>query len=71
MLGVTCFGLLFTPAFYTFIRRLGREEHGRSHVHVRGDAALEKFAPVMRLAAHPGAGDGHTENPDPKVEVDR
>jgi hypothetical protein len=21
MLGVTCFGLLFTPAFYTFIRR--------------------------------------------------
>jgi multidrug efflux pump subunit AcrB len=26
MIGVTCFGLLFTPAFYTFIRRLGREE---------------------------------------------
>ena len=25
MLGVTCFGLLFTPAFYTFIRKLGRE----------------------------------------------
>jgi hydrophobe/amphiphile efflux-1 (HAE1) family protein len=24
MLGVTCFGLLFTPAFYTFIRKLGR-----------------------------------------------
>jgi hypothetical protein len=23
MLGVTIFGLLFTPAFYTFIRRLG------------------------------------------------
>src|SRR5207245_2594394 len=23
MIGVTCFGLLFTPAFYTFIRRLG------------------------------------------------
>ena len=23
MLGVTCFGLLFTPAFYTFIRKLG------------------------------------------------
>jgi multidrug efflux pump subunit AcrB len=25
MLGVTCFGLLFTPAFYALIRRLGRE----------------------------------------------
>jgi multidrug efflux pump subunit AcrB len=28
MLGVTFFGLLFTPAFYTFIRNLGRKEHG-------------------------------------------
>src|SRR5499427_1900299 len=28
MLGVTCFGLLFTPAFYTFIRKLGKERHG-------------------------------------------
>jgi hydrophobe/amphiphile efflux-1 (HAE1) family protein len=28
MLGVTCFGLLFTPAFYTFIRKLGRKAHG-------------------------------------------
>ena len=26
MLGVTCFGLLFTPAFYTAIRRLGHED---------------------------------------------
>jgi multidrug efflux pump subunit AcrB len=26
MLGVTCFGLLFTPAFYTFVRKLGRKE---------------------------------------------
>ena len=42
MLGVTCFGLLFTPAFYTVIRRLGRKEHTRSHADVRGDAALEK-----------------------------
>ena len=24
MLGVTGFGLLFTPAFYTFVRRIGR-----------------------------------------------
>jgi hypothetical protein len=29
MLGVTCFGLLFTPAFYTFIRKLGRNERLR------------------------------------------
>ena len=28
MLGVTCFGLLFTPAFYTFIRKLGGKQHG-------------------------------------------
>src|SRR5262249_25221871 len=28
MLGVTCFGLLFTPAFYTFIRKLGHKEYG-------------------------------------------
>jgi hydrophobe/amphiphile efflux-1 (HAE1) family protein len=27
MLGVTCFGLLFTPTFYTFIRKPGRREH--------------------------------------------
>jgi hydrophobe/amphiphile efflux-1 (HAE1) family protein len=27
MLGVTCFGLLFTPAFYTFVRKLGRKDH--------------------------------------------
>jgi hydrophobe/amphiphile efflux-1 (HAE1) family protein len=26
MLGVSCFGLLFTPAFYTFIRKLGRQD---------------------------------------------
>jgi hydrophobe/amphiphile efflux-1 (HAE1) family protein len=45
MLGVTCFGLLFTPAFYTFIRRLGRKEHGRNHADVRGEAALEKLLP--------------------------
>jgi hydrophobe/amphiphile efflux-1 (HAE1) family protein len=27
MLGVTCFGLLFTPAFYTFVRKFGRQGH--------------------------------------------
>jgi multidrug efflux pump subunit AcrB len=28
MMGVTCFGLLFTPAFYTFVRKLGEKERG-------------------------------------------
>src|SRR5437660_1823545 len=27
MLGVTCFGLLFTPALYSFVRNLVREKH--------------------------------------------
>jgi multidrug efflux pump subunit AcrB len=27
MLGVTCFGLLFTPALYSFVRNLGRRKH--------------------------------------------
>jgi hydrophobe/amphiphile efflux-1 (HAE1) family protein len=27
MLGVTCFGLIFTPTFYTLIRWLGQKEH--------------------------------------------
>jgi multidrug efflux pump subunit AcrB len=31
MLGVTCFGLLFTPAFYTFIRDLGRDTRPCTH----------------------------------------
>jgi hypothetical protein len=43
MLGVTCFGLLFTPAFYTFIRRPGRREYAAgvsdvgAHPTSRGD----------------------------------
>jgi hydrophobe/amphiphile efflux-1 (HAE1) family protein len=31
MVGVTLFGLVFTPAFYTFIRKLGRKQHGGGH----------------------------------------
>ena len=38
MLGVTCFGLLFTPAFYTFIRKLGRKEHA---------AAVSSVSPAL------------------------
>jgi len=46
MLGVTCFGLLFTPAFYTFIRNLGRKEHGGGVVSeiisAHSDGAVQK-----------------------------
>ena len=38
MLGVTCFGLLFTPAFYTVIRGLGHPD--------RSDR-------VSKIGAHP------------------
>jgi hydrophobe/amphiphile efflux-1 (HAE1) family protein len=40
MLGVTLFGLVFTPAFYTFIRKLGRKQHGGG---VRGVGAYAGF----------------------------
>jgi Cu/Ag efflux pump CusA len=43
MLGVTCFGLLFTPAFYTFIRKLGGTD-------VTGD--------VSNVGAHSTSRDG-------------
>ncbi len=41
MLGVTAFGLLFTPAFYTFIRKLGAERAVRAELAVgaRPDAS--------------------------------
>jgi multidrug efflux pump len=41
MLGVTAFGLLFTPAFYTFIRKLGAERAVRTELAVgaRPDAS--------------------------------
>jgi hypothetical protein len=32
MIGVTVFGLLFTPAFYTFIRKLGEKKQIRDRV---------------------------------------
>ncbi len=31
MLGVTGFGLLFTPVFYTVVRKLNRRRHAVSH----------------------------------------
>ena len=44
MLGVTCFGLIFTPAFYTVIRRLGHQD-GSNRVSKVG------IQPVSRLLA--------------------
>jgi hydrophobe/amphiphile efflux-1 (HAE1) family protein len=39
MLGVTCFGLLFTPTFYTFIHELGRDT-GRRQAAIKQGANL-------------------------------
>ncbi|HLH86880.1 MAG TPA: multidrug efflux RND transporter permease subunit [Xanthobacteraceae bacterium] len=38
MMGVTCFGLLFTPSFYTVIRRLGHERARRGAPEVAAHA---------------------------------
>jgi Cu/Ag efflux pump CusA len=38
MLGVTAFGLLFTPAFYTIVRRIGPKAATRDKAHA-GHAA--------------------------------
>jgi hydrophobe/amphiphile efflux-1 (HAE1) family protein len=49
MLGVTAFGLLFTPAFYIFIRRFGRKK--AAHEAAPGEALQEapREAPRKRL----------------------
>ncbi len=39
MLGVTIFGLFFTPVFYSFIMRFAEKEHSG---HVQSSAAQEK-----------------------------
>ena len=53
MLGVTCFGLLFTPAFYTFIRKLGRTQEAFlgervGQLPVKHDAAKQVHRPTKR-----------------------
>jgi hypothetical protein len=52
MMGVTCFGLIFTPAFYTFIRRLGRKEHkeGLSEANVDAEDRESVFSRVRSSA---------------------
>jgi multidrug efflux pump subunit AcrB len=52
MMGVTCFGLIFTPAFYTFIRRLGRKEHkeGLSEASVHAEDRESVFSRVRSSA---------------------
>jgi hypothetical protein len=47
MLGVTCFGLLFTPAFYTFIRRLGHARAGGGVVEAAGDPVSGAREPAL------------------------
>src|SRR5260370_16920974 len=50
MLGVTCFGLLFTPAFYTFIRNFGRNRKERE----LSQAALKVTAIVLAFSLFAG-----------------
>ena len=50
MMGVTCFGLVFTPAFYTFIRRLGRKEHVRDPFDIGANSTRELQAADTKLA---------------------
>ena len=50
MLGVTCFGLLFTPAFYTFIRNFGRDRKERE----LSQAALKATAIVLAFSLFAG-----------------
>jgi hypothetical protein len=40
MIGVTAFGLLFTPAFYTFVRKLGEREAGMTHEAIMADVGI-------------------------------
>ena len=45
MLGVTAFGLIFTPAFYTLVRRIGVARHGsRAALNSRGQRANDATA---------------------------
>jgi hypothetical protein len=48
MLGVTGFGLLFTPAFYTFVRSLGRRGSER-------DSESEQYTAREQSMTHPAA----------------
>jgi multidrug efflux pump subunit AcrB len=41
MMGVTSFGLIFTPAFYTFVRKLGQKERGGGISEVGGNPNSE------------------------------
>jgi outer membrane protein TolC len=51
MLGVTGFGLLFTPAFYTFIRIFGRNRKERE----LSQAALKATAIILALSLFAGS----------------
>jgi hypothetical protein len=59
MLGVTCFGLLFTPAFYTFVRKLGRkdQEVASGYSTSREASGGVQFAPLRSSARQYGRSD--------------
>ena len=53
MIGVTAFGLVFTPAFYTFIRNLGTRRAPESSIGIGGIALSRKLlSTIYRTAAH-------------------
>jgi multidrug efflux pump subunit AcrB len=53
MLGVTAFGLLFTPAFYTVVRKIGRQKPRPSEAAATSDIGADRKNPVrsVRIAA--------------------
>jgi hypothetical protein len=57
MLGVTCFGLLFTPAFYTFVRKLGRRDSagGVSDVGAHPTSRDASFLASVRATSRAGS----------------
>jgi hydrophobe/amphiphile efflux-1 (HAE1) family protein len=58
MLGVTCFGLIFTPAFYTFIRKLGPRDRkgGLSEGGVHVAPSRQQTTKSHRSASRRAAG---------------
>ena len=58
MLGVTGFGLLFTPAFYTFVRNLGRRGGERTSEFKQYTAREQSMTRLAGLWKRPRACSG-------------
>jgi hypothetical protein len=51
MLGVTAFGLLFTPAFYTVVRKFGGKRRVQRHETVSTADASDSHAGAVRATS--------------------